>query len=159
MNPSFCLLHRSRTWRGSNLSLVCEHDGRKQSTNTRARAMKFAFPRCNVQVQCRHQRPPVAPAAQAALVLHRRYSSPASMPSNEYDAEATELLETYGAPRGLSRTSLEYSHSFTRLPYEVHYNRCGSPLRITRPLAYLLTGEAGTGKSCLLHHFTHNSCP
>jgi len=20
-------------------------------------------------------------------------------------------------------------------------------------------GEAGTGKSCLLHHFTHNSCP
>ncbi|VDB99584.1 unnamed protein product [Peniophora sp. CBMAI 1063] len=44
------------------------------------------------------------------------------MPSNEYDAEATELLETY---------------DFL--------------------MKYIIIGEAGTGKSCLLHHFTHNS--
>lgn len=44
------------------------------------------------------------------------------MPSNEYDTEATELLETY---------------DFL--------------------MKYIIIGEAGTGKSCLLHHFTHNS--
>jgi len=44
------------------------------------------------------------------------------MPSDGYDAEATELLETY---------------DFL--------------------MKYIIIGEAGTGKSCLLHHFTHNS--
>lgn len=44
------------------------------------------------------------------------------MPFDDYDADATELLETY---------------DFL--------------------MKYIIIGEAGTGKSCLLHHFTHNS--
>ncbi|KXN90058.1 Ras-related protein Rab-4A [Leucoagaricus sp. SymC.cos] len=44
------------------------------------------------------------------------------MSVNDYDADATELLETY---------------DFL--------------------MKYIIIGEAGTGKSCLLHHFTHNS--
>uniref|UniRef100_A0A0W0F5N3 Ras-domain-containing protein n=1 Tax=Moniliophthora roreri TaxID=221103 RepID=A0A0W0F5N3_MONRR len=44
------------------------------------------------------------------------------MPLNDYEADATELLETY---------------DFL--------------------MKYIIIGEAGTGKSCLLHHFTHNS--
>ncbi|KAJ6575083.1 ras-domain-containing protein [Mycena capillaripes] len=44
------------------------------------------------------------------------------MPSDDYEAEATELLETY---------------DFL--------------------MKYIIIGEAGSGKSCLLHHFTHNS--
>ncbi|KAJ3488258.1 hypothetical protein NLI96_g2994 [Meripilus lineatus] len=43
--------------------------------------------------------------------------------SNDFDAGATELLETY---------------DFL--------------------MKYIIIGEAGTGKSCLLHQFTHNSC-
>ncbi|KAG6381147.1 hypothetical protein JVT61DRAFT_5545 [Boletus reticuloceps] len=48
------------------------------------------------------------------------------MELNEYDVDATELLETYGS----------------------------SSLNAVRAL---FLGEAGTGKSCLLHHFTHNA--
>ncbi|KAJ7225543.1 P-loop containing nucleoside triphosphate hydrolase protein [Mycena pura] len=44
------------------------------------------------------------------------------MPTDDYEAEATELLETY---------------DFL--------------------MKYIIIGEAGSGKSCLLHHFTHNS--
>ncbi|TFK30412.1 ras-domain-containing protein [Coprinopsis marcescibilis] len=44
------------------------------------------------------------------------------MPFNDYDADATELVETY---------------DFL--------------------MKYIVIGEAGAGKSCLLHHFTHNS--
>ncbi|KAF5375058.1 hypothetical protein D9758_000311 [Tetrapyrgos nigripes] len=44
------------------------------------------------------------------------------MPFNDYETDATELLETY---------------DFL--------------------MKYIVIGEAGTGKSCLLHHFTHNS--
>ncbi|RDB29157.1 Ras-related protein Rab-4B [Hypsizygus marmoreus] len=44
------------------------------------------------------------------------------MPFNDYEADATELLETY---------------DFL--------------------MKFIIIGEAGTGKSCLLHHFTHNS--
>ncbi|KAM6498085.1 P-loop containing nucleoside triphosphate hydrolase protein [Amanita muscaria] len=45
------------------------------------------------------------------------------MPFNEFDGDATELLETY---------------DFL--------------------MKYIIIGDAGTGKSCLLHHFTHNAC-
>ncbi|CDO71615.1 hypothetical protein BN946_scf184911.g85 [Trametes cinnabarina] len=44
------------------------------------------------------------------------------MAVSDYDADATELLETY---------------DFL--------------------MKYIIIGEAGTGKTCLLHHFTHNS--
>ncbi|OBZ79149.1 Ras-related protein Rab-4B [Grifola frondosa] len=44
------------------------------------------------------------------------------MPVSDYDADATELLETY---------------DFL--------------------MKYIIIGEAGTGKTCLLHQFTHNS--
>jgi hypothetical protein len=48
--------------------------------------------------------------------------------------------------------------SFLRLPHEVHHHRFVSIVCLSAPFLKLPTGEAGSGKSCLLHHFTHNSC-
>ncbi|OCB90099.1 ras-domain-containing protein [Sanghuangporus baumii] len=57
-------------------------------------------------------------------------------------ANATELVETYGAWRiALLAVSLGYSKH----------------VLADFLLKFIIIGEAGTGKSCLLHHFTHNA--
>ncbi|KAG5352268.1 hypothetical protein C0989_003016 [Termitomyces sp. Mn162] len=58
------------------------------------------------------------------------------------DVEATELLETYDF-------LMKYIIIGTVFQYLLS-------VRITQTKA-TISGEAGTGKSCLLHHFTHNS--
>ena len=81
------------------------------------------------------------------------------MPSNEYDAEATELLETYGWCH-ISRCLLIFDFELKLADFLMKYIIIGTLLLVGKVLAKTLTliGEAGTGKSCLLHHFTHNSC-
>lgn len=83
---------------------------------------------------------------------------PYPMALDEFDVDATELLETYGLFS--DPVELDSCSSTFRLLNEVHYHRCvaltGNSCFRARLIA--LSGEAGTGKSCLLHHFTHNAC-
>lgn len=78
---------------------------------------------------------------------------------DDYTAEATELVETYGSSApSLLVCKLNFSPDFL-----MKYIIIGSLSLSTCPWysfhrKELPTGEAGTGKSCLLHHFTNNSC-
>ena len=81
------------------------------------------------------------------------------------DNEATEMVEAYGQrletalPRahdGLSRVQFaDFLLKFIVIGWKT-YLRIYCIYRLVYSL--LLSGEAGTGKSCLLHHFIQNSC-
>ena len=79
----------------------------------------------------------------------------ATMSMNDYDADATELLETYGMFL-LDLFSLELTRH--RFSHEIHNHWCDLSTLLSPWIQSIVLGEAGTGKSCLLHHFTHNSC-
>ena len=82
-----------------------------------------------------------------------------TMPSNEYDAEATELLETYGAiSLQLTVSGFELIFADFLMKYIIIGIYCLFTTSRCFSTTLVLIGEAGTGKSCLLHHFTHNSC-
>lgn len=77
---------------------------------------------------------------------------------DDFSAEATELVETYGwfLPIGSAFTQVR-----PFLDFLMKYIIIGSSRTTVYLLLYILKlpiGEAGSGKSCLLHHFTHNSC-
>jgi hypothetical protein len=77
---------------------------------------------------------------------------------DDYSAEATELVETYGSFL-LSHSAFTYG---PLLDFLMKYIIIGSSQSSVYLLPHIIlelpTGEAGSGKSCLLHHFTHNSC-
>lgn len=77
---------------------------------------------------------------------------------NEYE-DATELLETYGRLH-ICLVKSE-THVEDRFSIEIHYHWCAHKTLSSRSLSHLIfvcPGEAGAGKSCLLHHFTQNTC-
>ena len=77
--------------------------------------------------------------------------------ANDYDLEATELLETYGEDP-YTFCSLGTNTYF--LDFLMKYIIIGTriPAYIGIPNPQSILGEAGTGKTCLLHQFTHNNC-
>lgn len=80
------------------------------------------------------------------------------MAFSDHDEDATELIETYGASSGYGPYNQQLSSCASpRLPYEIHryWSVCSLGFN---PILNRTIGEAGSGKSCLLHHFTHNSC-
>jgi len=79
------------------------------------------------------------------------------------DNEATEMVEAYGerletppAHDGLSSVQFaDFLLKFIIIGWKTSF----CIYCIYRPdSSRLLTGEAGAGKSCLLHHFIQNSC-
>jgi hypothetical protein len=84
-----------------------------------------------------------------------------TMAIHDYDIDATELLETYGWCHfvvWLALLELNGCSDFL-MKYIIIGLWCRSKaLSCLTNSTGPLTGEAGTGKSCLLHHFTHNSC-
>lgn len=84
------------------------------------------------------------------------------MAINDYEADATELLETYGMLEVLlyfePNSTISLLQDF--LMKYIIIGGCGisSQAFVHETHYFSYEGEAGTGKSCLLHHFTHNSC-
>lgn len=78
------------------------------------------------------------------------------MALDDYEADATELLETYGTlPVSVNFCSTNISPDFL-----MKYIVIGLSFSELRGIScsFPIPGEAGAGKSCLLHQFTHNSC-
>jgi hypothetical protein len=84
------------------------------------------------------------------------------MTDDDYGGDATELLETYGECLMLL---LYFDLLIILVDFLMKYivigrrrGLVGIEKRYVRSCSLVRAGEAGTGKSCLLHHFTHNSC-
>lgn len=91
------------------------------------------------------------------------------MPSSYYQ-DSTEMVEAYGMSLLMSRMlSLTDPEPFSRLSAQNYHNRCvwvarvvrcpkGQVEHVAQTTYHISSGEAGTGKSCLLHHFIQNTC-